>query len=50
VTNSHINYKNYCLDAGFKPLGLINFSKRMEAIGFKKSKLVDGWYIQKNFF
>jgi len=50
VTNSHSDYKQYCLDTGFKPLGLINFSKRMELIGFSKSKLVDGWFIQKNFF
>lgn len=50
ISNSHANYKNYCLDAGFKPLGLINFSKRMEAIGFTKSKQEMGNVLQKKFF
>jgi hypothetical protein len=48
VANSYLDYKSYCLDTGFKPLGRNNFSKRMEAIGFQKCKLIDGWYIQKN--
>ncbi len=50
VANSYLDYKSYCLDTGFKPLGRNNFSKRMEAIGFQKCKLIDGWYIQKNIF
>jgi putative DNA primase/helicase len=50
VANAYLDYKNYCLDAGFKPLGRNNFSKRMQAIGFTTSKLDIGIALQKKFF
>jgi putative DNA primase/helicase len=50
VTDSYGDYKGYCLDAGHKcPLGRNNFTKRMEALGFEKSKKNDGWMLEKNF-
>jgi putative DNA primase/helicase len=50
VANSYLDYKSYCLDTGFKPLGRNNFSKRMQAIGFTTSKLDIGIALQKKFF
>ncbi|MDD5229393.1 MAG: phage/plasmid primase, P4 family [Methylococcales bacterium] len=50
VTNSYLEYKQYCLDAGFKALGRNNFSKRMQAIGFTNTKLDIGIALQKKFF
>ena len=50
VANSYLDYKQYCNDSGFKPLGRNNFSKRMQAIGFSTSKLDIGIALQKNFF
>jgi len=50
VANSYLDYKSYCLDTGFKPLGRNNFSKRMQAIGFATSKLDIGIALQKKFF
>lgn len=50
VANSYLDYKQYCNDSGFKPLGRNNFSKRMQAIGFSSSKLDIGIALQKNFF
>lgn len=50
VANSYLDYKSYCLDTGFKPLGRNNFSKRMQAIGFTTSKFDIGIALQKKFF
>lgn len=49
VTNSYREYKAFCLEAGHKPLGRNNFTKRMEALGFDKAKKNDGWKLEKNY-
>lgn len=49
VNDSHRDYKSFCIDAGYKPLGRTNFTKRMETLGFEKRKLKDGWMLEKNF-
>jgi putative DNA primase/helicase len=50
VTQAFLDYKQYCTDSGYKPLGRNNFSKRMESLGFEKSKLETGWYLVKKYF
>lgn len=51
VTQSYEDYQTYCKEAGQKfPLGRNNFSKRMEAIGYKKAKKEAAWYLEKTFF
>lgn len=50
VTQAYEDYQTYCKEAGQKfPLGRNNFSKRMEAIGYKKVKKETAWYLEKNF-
>jgi putative DNA primase/helicase len=50
VKTAHTEYTQFCKDAGHKlPLGRNNFSKRMELIGFTKTKNTDGWYLEKNY-
>jgi putative DNA primase/helicase len=49
VVEAHHDYKDYCSDAGYKPLGRTNFSKRMESIGFEKVKQETGWHLRKNY-
>ncbi len=50
VTNAHLAYKDYCNEAGYKPLGRTNFAKRMESIGFKKSDAKNtGVYLEKEY-
>lgn len=49
VSAAHTQYKQYCSDAGHKALGRTNFSRRMEAIGFTKSKKDDGAYLEKHY-
>ena len=44
-------YTAYCKDVGQKyPLGRNNFSKRMETLGYEKTRKESGWYLEKNFF
>jgi putative DNA primase/helicase len=49
VADAHRDYQNFCTDAGYKALGRTNFSKRMELLGFEKSKKEDGISLEKNF-
>ena len=49
VTESHTHYKDFCINAGYKPLGRNNFTKRMEALSFDKKKTVDGWFLEKHY-
>lgn len=49
VTNAHKEYKEFCVEAGKKPLGRTNFSKGMVALGFEKSKKDDGQMLEKNY-
>ncbi|NOT11300.1 MAG: hypothetical protein HOP23_05630 [Methylococcaceae bacterium] len=50
VKLAHLNYKIFCIDAGHKPLGRSNFSKRMEALGFEKRKVDKGIVLEKHYF
>jgi putative DNA primase/helicase len=49
VADSYREYKAFCLEAGHKPLGRNNFTKRMEALEFEKNKKNDGWKLEKNY-
>lgn len=49
VTNAYLEYKSYCSEAGHKPLGRTNFSKRMEAIGFKKYEKNSATFLEKEY-
>lgn len=50
VKDAYAEYKAFCIDAGYRhPLGRNGFSRRMEAIGFNKSKIETGWHLEKNF-
>lgn len=48
VTESYNAYKVYAGDAGFKALGRKNFTARMEALGFNKSKKEQGISLEKH--
>jgi putative DNA primase/helicase len=37
-------YKNYCQESTYKPLGKHNFSKRLQQLGFEKVRKNDGFY------
>ena len=50
VKEAHKDYKEFCQDAGHKPLGRSNFSKRMEVIGFEKRKAENGIILEKHYF
>ncbi len=47
VSDSYGDYKSFCNDAGYKPLGRNNFAKRMEVLGFKKGKHETGMVLEK---
>jgi putative DNA primase/helicase len=49
VNDSYQDYKFFCLDAGHKPLGRTNFSKRMQSIGFEKRKTKTGDVLEKHY-
>jgi putative DNA primase/helicase len=50
VTDAYLDYKAYCSEAGHsRPLNRNNFSNRMVAIGYEKSKKINGWHLEKNF-
>ncbi|MFZ2170948.1 MAG: phage/plasmid primase, P4 family [Methylococcaceae bacterium] len=49
VIDSYEDYKVYCKDAGHRPLGRNNFSKRMEALGFDKRKEMPGIILEKHY-
>jgi len=50
VSDSYSEYKAFCADAGHRhPLGRNGFSKRMEALGFEKSKKENGWHLEKHY-
>ncbi len=49
LKEAYADYKTYCLDAGHRPLGRNNFTGRMEALGFTKSRDMAGGYLQKNY-
>lgn len=50
VKDSHAVYRNFCIDANYKPLGRNNFSKRMESLGFEKRKVDKGIVLEKRYF
>lgn len=49
LTEIYDEYKNYCKDDGYKPLGKNRFSRRLEAKGFKKERINAGviFYVVK---
>lgn len=50
VANAYLSYKEFCSEAGHKPLGRNNFSKRMEKIGFVKPPAKNtGIYLEKDY-
>ncbi|PPD48803.1 MAG: hypothetical protein CTY16_05395 [Methylobacter sp.] len=50
VTEAYNSYKDFCHEAGHKPLGRNNFTKRMESLGFTKNKKEGGWHLEKHVF
>jgi putative DNA primase/helicase len=49
VKEAYAEYKDYCSEAGNKPLGRNNFTSRMEALGFTKSIDMTSGYLEKNY-
>jgi len=49
VSDSYNKYKAFCSDAGHKALGRTNFTKRMESLGFEKSKKEKGFVLEKHY-
>lgn len=50
VSQAYLDYKQYCTDSGYKPLGRGNFSKRMESLGFTKTPPKnDGVHLEKKY-
>ena len=44
ASSLYTEYKTYCIDAGYKPLGGVKFSQRMQAAGFNKERTKAGWF------
>jgi putative DNA primase/helicase len=42
LKTTYAEYRSYCLDCGFKPLGRNNFAKRLQAHGFLLETMRDG--------
>ena len=49
VKEAYAEYKDYCSEAGNKPLGRNNFTSRMESLGFEKSRNTSGMCLEKNY-
>jgi len=49
LKEAYVDYKTYCLDAGHRPLGRNNFTGRMEALGFEKTRTNACSYLEKNY-
>jgi len=49
VSEAQREYKDFCKDVIFKALGRNIFAKRMEALGFVKSKKPAGMYMEKTY-
>ena len=47
VSEAHQDFKEFCKDVIFKALGRNIFAKRMEALGFVKSKKEGGMFLEK---
>jgi putative DNA primase/helicase len=49
LKEAYAEYKEYCSEAGNKPLGRNNFTSRMEALGFEKTRTNACSYLEKNY-
>ena len=49
VSDAYNDYKDFCHDAGNKPLGRNNFTARMESLGFIKTHKEAGRMLEKNY-